>query len=268
MLVLSTCRIHLTDEGSGPPVLFLHGNPDSPHLWNGIIRHLKNDFRCIAPELPGFGRSEVDDGIDYTLDGQARYVEELLQALQIREPVYLVGHDFGGIFALAWATRQKNRVVRIALMNTVFHADYRGHFWAHVWRTPVLGEISMAAMNRPLFRHALRRGSPRLPLDYIDATFAGLTPSVKRSILRLYRSVGFSSLKEREHALEKLGVDSPMLVLWGEGDPYIPSSFASRFPARKVVMYRGAGHWLPVVEAQAVAGEIKAFFSRRDLSPV
>ena len=72
-------------------------------------------------------------------------------------------------------------------INTVFLSDYHWHFWARVWRTPILGEIAMAVINKMGFTQELRRGSRALPQAHIDQTWALMTPRMKKEVLRLYR---------------------------------------------------------------------------------
>jgi pimeloyl-ACP methyl ester carboxylesterase len=110
--------IHLIDAGSGTPTLFLHGDPDSADLWGGVIARLRDQHRCLAPDLPGFGRSGVPGGFDGSLARMARFVDDLVAALGVREPLNLVGHDFGGHFALAWAIEHPEKARRIAIANT------------------------------------------------------------------------------------------------------------------------------------------------------
>jgi pimeloyl-ACP methyl ester carboxylesterase len=57
-------NVHLVEEGSGPPILFLHGNPDSADMWRAVIVSLREQFRCLAPDLPGFGRSSAPADFD------------------------------------------------------------------------------------------------------------------------------------------------------------------------------------------------------------
>ena len=71
MLSVQNVNVHLVDEGSGPPILFLHGNPDSADMWGGIVRRLKGQFRCLAPDLPGFGRSPAPRDFDCSLESMA-----------------------------------------------------------------------------------------------------------------------------------------------------------------------------------------------------
>ena len=140
--------IYVTEWGAGPPVLLLHGNPDSSIMWEGIAERLAPHYRCIAPDLPGFGHSEVPANFERSLDGLAQFVEQFLNAAAIERPLDLVAHDFGGPFAFAWAVKHPDAVRRMVAINTLFFSDYRWHFWARVWRTPILGELSMLAMNR------------------------------------------------------------------------------------------------------------------------
>jgi pimeloyl-ACP methyl ester carboxylesterase len=68
-------------------------------------------------------------------------------AADVKQPIDLVAHDFDGPFGFAWAIRHPDAVRRIVAINTLFFSDYHWHFWAQVWRTPVLGELSMAVMT-------------------------------------------------------------------------------------------------------------------------
>jgi len=254
--------INVVEWGNGPTAILLHGNPDSGMMWEGIGKRLEARVRCIAPDLPGFGHSEVPTEYEPSLDGMARFVEQLLIAADIKPPVDLIAHDFGGRFAFAWAVKHSGYVRRIVAINTIFFSDYHWHFWGRVWRTPVLGELSMAVMNRLMFGRELRRGTAeRIPREHIDETWALVTPRMKREVLRLYRAADPSTFKGWEDGLLALTATKPTLVIWGDKDPYISSRYAERFNARKVMHLQEIGHW-PPVEAPAVCAEaILKFFS-------
>src|SRR5208283_5024659 len=102
--------IQLAEWGAGPPVLLIHGNPDSGLMWEGVAGRLAARFHCIALDLPGFGRSEAPPALAPSLDGMAAFVERFRQSAEIGEPLDLVAHDFGGLFALAWAIRHPDKV--------------------------------------------------------------------------------------------------------------------------------------------------------------
>jgi pimeloyl-ACP methyl ester carboxylesterase len=125
--------IYVTERGAGPPVVLLHGNPDSADVWDAVVDTLSANFRCITPDLPGYGRSVPAPDTDYTLTGQSRWVNDFLDAMQLSEPVNLVGHDVGGFYACSFAVEHEQRVRRLALMDTAFFSDYKWHFWGRVW---------------------------------------------------------------------------------------------------------------------------------------
>ncbi len=252
--------IHLVDEGSGAPTLFLHGNPDSSILWRGLIAEMKYGFRCLAPDLPGFGHSAIPAGFDYSLVGMARFVDDLVNAAKVNEPLNLVAHDFGGPYGLAWAVTHPQRVRRMAIINTVFFSDYRWHYWAKIWRTPVLGELSMATMTWAAFHASLRRGSPVLSEEHIRETYSLLTPKTKKMILQLYRATSPANFKGWEDKLLRLTSKVPTCVLWGDRDPYINPSYAERFGAKKVIHFPQNGHWLPAEAPKEVAGKLVECF--------
>ena len=252
--------IHVTEWGDGPPVLLLHGNPDSGIMWNDVASQLGARFRCTAPDLPGFGHSGVPDGYVPSLDGMAQFVEQFLTAADIPRPLDLIAHDFGGPFAFAWAVKHPDAVRRMVAINTVFLSDYHWHFWARVWRTPILGEIAMAVINKMGFTQELRRGSRALPQAHIDQTWALMTPRMKKEVLRLYRAPDPKNFPAYERDFQALTKAKPTLVIWGDKDPYIAPSFAERFNARKVV-HLATGHWAPVEASAECAAEISEFLS-------
>ena len=256
--------INVTEWGAGPPVLLLHGNPDSGLMWEAVATRLAARFRCIAPDLPGFGHSDVPALYARALGGMARFVEQFLITANIDRPLDLIAHDFGGPFGFAWAIKHPDAVRRMVAIDTVFFSDYRWHFWAHVWRTPVLGELSMALMNKPMFARQLRRGSPRLGQAHVDATWALISPRMKREVLRLYRARHPDSFKGWERDFLALTARKPTLVIWGDKDPFISKHFAGRFNARRVVHLPDIGHWPPVEAPAACAEAILPFLGSPD----
>lgn len=254
------------DRGQGPPILFLHGNPDSADLWDGVVAELEAGFRCLAPDLPGFGRSAVPDGFDFGLPAMARWVDGVVGELAIDEPacrgpLHLVLHDFGGPFGLAWAVEHPARVGRIVAINTFFTSRLRWHFWARVWRTPWLGELSMALMNRPLFTFELRRGSRKLSREHVERAWAFVDATTKRTVLELYRATDPERFHGWEERFRELAAEKSVQVLWGRHDPYLPIELAASFATGDVEVFGSAGHWLPAEEPALVADRLRRFLS-------
>lgn len=111
-------RQHYIDEGDGPPMLLLHGEPSWGYLYREIVPVLARHHRVIVPDLVGFGKSETPPGFDYSAKGQADALEALLLGLDLTG-LTLVLHDWGGPIGGAVALRHPGRVRRLALLNTV-----------------------------------------------------------------------------------------------------------------------------------------------------
>jgi pimeloyl-ACP methyl ester carboxylesterase len=257
---VQNATIFVEDQGQGTPTLFLHGNPDSWILWRGIMGEMKSRFRCLAPDLPGFGHSEVPSGFGCSLPEMAEFIDQLVSAAGVSKPLNLVVHDFGGPYGLAWAVKFPEKVRRIAVFNTNFFSDYRWHSWARIWRTPVLGELSMAAMNWRAFHSMMHKNAPGLSEEHIKETYATITPGMKKMVLQLYRATNPQNYRGWEDQYLALAKRVPVCVLWGDRDPYISPAYAKRFAAQKIWHFPDYGHWLPAEAPKETAACIAEFF--------
>lgn len=253
-------EVYVKDQGTGTPILFLHGNPDTADLWDDVITRLQQQHRCLAPDLPGFGRSSTPRDFDCSFENLGHFLDKLVEGLQLTLPLNLVTHDFGGAFGMAWAVQHTEKVRRIVVINHPFFvAGYRWHFWARLYRTPLLGELTLRALNWPAFHRVVRHGSRRLTTEVIRQTYSFLTPQWKQMVLRLYRAANPAAFAEWEPRMLRLTAQVPTLVLWGAHDPYIPLRVADRFGAQKVVHFPESGHWAPAEAPDRVAAEIREF---------
>ncbi len=110
------------DEGHGDPIVFLHGNPTFSYVWRNILPYVQDFGRILAPDLIGMGDSQKlpESGPDsYTFVEHRRYLDALLEALDVRERVTLIGHDWGAALAFDWARRHPDAVRGIAYMEAV-----------------------------------------------------------------------------------------------------------------------------------------------------
>ena len=262
VITVQNAPINLFEIGIGTPALFLHGVPDTGEMWRSVIDNLPVNFRAIAPDLPGQGLSATPTGFDFSLDAMARFVDALVDALGINEPLHLVGHDFGGIYGMAWAVRSPARVRSLAISNTNFFSDYRWHTAAQLWRTPILGELSMATMSRGLWRAQMRKIAPALPAPLVDAGYESIrNPSVRRTILRLYRATDPANFRGWEDALLTLMASTPSCVLWGDKDPFVSPSWAEKFHARSVHHFADYSHWLPAEAPAPFAARLEELWA-------
>jgi len=144
-------KIHYIDEGSGDPILFLHGNPTSSYLWRNIIPYLVPHGRCIALDLIGMGKSDKPD-IDYRFFDHSKYVEGFIEKLGLSN-LTLVVHDWGSALGFHYAMRHENNMKGMAFMEALmrpakwddFPNDFRMGF--RLFRTPGIGWLMISVMN-------------------------------------------------------------------------------------------------------------------------
>ncbi len=124
------------EEGTGDPIILLHGNPTSSYLWRNVIPHLSGLGRCIAPDLIGMGDSEKlpDSGPDsYTFVEHRRYLDAFLEAVGVSKNVVLVIHDWGSALGFDWACRHPKAVRGIAYMEAILY-HYAWEDWPEMAR--------------------------------------------------------------------------------------------------------------------------------------
>lgn len=110
------------DSGSGDAIVFLHGNPTSSYLWRDVVPHVADLGRVVAPDLIGHGDSDkiADSGPDrYSFVEHRRYLDDLLDSLDLGDRVTLVIHDWGSALGFDWARRHPDRIAGIAYMEAI-----------------------------------------------------------------------------------------------------------------------------------------------------
>jgi pimeloyl-ACP methyl ester carboxylesterase len=229
-------------------VVFVHGNPGSADDWEPLVDAVGAvGLRAVAFDLPDFGETIAPAGFEHTVFGYAAFVEAALAALGI-ERVHVVLHDFGGPIGLAWAAAHAARLASITLVDIGILPGYKWHRMARIWRTPVLGEIFQATTTRGAFRSTLDRSEPRgLPRPFVERMFDHYDRRTRRAVLKLYRATDEPGAPDPQLVAALKAADPPTLVIWGGGDPYLPSSYAERqrefLPRAEVHVLPHSGHW-------------------------
>jgi haloalkane dehalogenase len=116
--VLDTDMAYI-DTGEGESVVLLHGNPTSSYLWRNIIPHLENRWRCLAPDLVGMGSSGKLPNASYRFVDHVRYLDAWFDALDVRETLTLVLHDWGSALGFYWALRHPERIKALVYMEAL-----------------------------------------------------------------------------------------------------------------------------------------------------
>ena len=144
-------RMHYVEEGTGDPILFLHGNPTSSYLWRNIIPHLSSQGRCIAPDLVGFGKSDKPD-LGYRFFDHVKYVDGFIEKLGLENITFVI-HDWGSALGFHYAMRHEDNVKALAFMEAIvvplswesFPKDFKTGF--RMFRTPGVGWAMIVPMN-------------------------------------------------------------------------------------------------------------------------
>ncbi len=264
---LEGCRVHYVDEGEGPPLLLLHGNPTWSFLYRDTINGLSDRFRCIAPDYPGFGLSTAPTSYGFTPAEHARVVEHFLLSLDLSDVTMMV-HDWGGPIGLGIAGRHPERFRALVIGNT--------------WAWPVNGdphfERFSGLMGGPVGRFLIHNFNVFVNL-LIPAGTRRRRPS--RRIMAAYRGP-FSERSSRgpTHVFPReivgsrdylAGVESglvnvrdlPALIVWGDRDIAFRGAererFERLFPNHRAVVLRGAGHYVQEDASEEIVAEIRAW---------
>lgn len=257
-LSVDGAKIVVTVRGSGIPMLFLHGSPDTHAMWLPVIDRLSNTVQAIAPDLPGFGESTLPRGFSLELDHFADVIRSILDQLGIFEPVIIAGTDFGAHYGLAFAVKYPERVGGMVISNATFFRDYHWHPFARLYRVPLLGELMLNTTPRPMMEKALKRFAPSLPDAYVAESYAkGFgSASVRKAILRMYREREPQHFIGWDDKLAALMKHKPTLILWGDKDPFAAKHFAERFGVSAVHHFEAYSHWLPLEAPDQYAAQV------------
>ena len=246
-------KMHYLDEGSGPPVVFVHGNPSWSFEYRQVIKELSKTHRCLAADHLGFGLSDKPLDWTYRPEDHARNLEALLESLDLKEITLVVG-DWGGPIGLSYALNHPQRVSGLIITNTwMWSVDKDWYFRAF-----------SGFVGGPLGRFLIRKRN-FFAKDILGSTYGDktkLTAEVHRHYLMplenslerkgnwtfpkeiIASSDWLQSLWDRRHVLK----DAKILFAWGMKDiafrPKELERWIEAFPSARVVRFPGEGHFL------------------------
>ncbi|HEY0633632.1 MAG TPA: alpha/beta fold hydrolase [Thermoleophilaceae bacterium] len=252
-------------ERAAPPVLFVHGYPESSFMWRFAMAAVGGaGWRALAPDLPGYGDSEVGAGPG-TWESHVESLERFRAELGL-DDVVLVTHDWGVMIGLRWACDHAGAARGLVISDGGFFADRRWHDMANTMRTPGEGEQLMESFTREGFEALMSQVSSGIGADAVEEYWKGFsTPERRRGHLELYRSGDFSKLEPYEGCVAALGL--PALVLWGAEDRFASVRMGSRFheelPGSELRVFDDAGHFVWEDEPDGTAAALVDFLERR-----
>jgi haloalkane dehalogenase len=257
-------RVHYVDEGSGPPLLLLHGNPTWSFLWRDVIKGLSDRYRCIAPDYPGFGLSQAPAGYGFTPAEHARVIEQLVLSLDLRD-ITLMVQDWGGPIGFSVATRQPDRFSAFVIGNTWAwpKSDPGTQIFSRLLGGPI-GKRMIVGRN--FFVEKIVPGGVRRKKlsDEVMNAYRGRFPD-KQSRLPMWvfpREILGSRdfLAEIERGLPSLS-DRPALIVWPTKDVAFKEPERKRweqvFPNHRIVLIEGAGHYVPEDAPEEIVAAVR-----------
>lgn len=244
-------RVHVIDEGSGEPVLLLHGYPQSSSCWRHQIPALALNHRVVAPDWPGFGCSEPPASAA-SYDAEVARIEQLARALGLQR-FNLILHDYGGFLGLGYVLRNPHRVLRLALLNTRGHGIFRPWFYRFSLgqrraATHVPGLVRRLPL-RGLHHHALRRYRQLGCFDAaLEDDYLGWMDdsSGRQTFVDFFTHYHVPRIPELAAGLDE--IRCPTAIIWGDRDPYIPfetaRELADCIPNATLTRLRGGDHYI------------------------
>jgi haloalkane dehalogenase len=268
--------MHFVDEGEGEPLVFVHGDPTWGYLWRRFIPPLSARYRCVVPDHMGMGKSAVPPERDrYRLAQHIANLECLLLDLDL-SGITLVLHDWGGPVGLGFAARHRDRVKRLALMNTWAFAPWPGAplpRLLEIIRSP-RGEHFVLERNGYV-EPALTGGTHRrehITAEVLKAYLAPFpTPESRLALLSWTRDIpvregdpSFDDMKRIERALPDFA-RAPALLLWGMRDPVLTAPVLAMWkralPGASTVTVQDAGHFLQEDAPESVVIALERFLA-------
>ena len=251
----------------GPPVVFVHGLLSSSASFKKVLSSAAGGRPAVAVDLPGFGFSDRPWPYDYTVGAQAGALLRYLDARGF-DRVALVGNSLGGAVCLIAAAARPKRVAALVLVGSASPiATIPWNF--QLLRTPVVGEIEMELLVRPVMEFALKdrlfARAGRVTAETVDDWWLPVrVPGTRRAVLAAVRS----SRRGYEDLLTRVRV--PTLVLWGKEDKILPAEegfrLSSAISDARLVVLPDTGH-LPQEETPEAFSRAVASFLDETLRP-
>lgn len=267
-IVVDGHHIFVREEGTGEPVLLLHGVPSSSFLYRKMLPELaQQGYRAVSFDFPGVGLSDKPKELDYGWHALSKWVGHVVDVLELR-PVHLVLHDIAGPIGAEWAIENPVKVRSITILNTLMDvAHFTPPFPMWTFRVPFLRHVAFSTMSAkvmlPLFRHSGVKNPDAVDEAVIESyVYLLKNNGGHHSFLEIMG--GFDLSEEHRDYLRDglLAIDKPMQLVWGEEEIAIPEAqlhyIKQVFPLRAAHMI-DARHFLQEEHPAVIAAYIASF---------
>jgi haloalkane dehalogenase len=281
-LDMNGLKYHYVDEGSGEPIVMVHGNPTWSFYFRELIKSLSSEYRAIVPDHIGCGLSDKPDSMeyDYRLKNRVDNLEALIENLDLEEKITLVLHDWGGMIGTAYALRHPEKISRLVIFNTAAF-------------------LPPDAKKIPIRLHLIRNSGPLAAIAVLGfnlfavgallmASHRGLSSEIKRGLVAPYNcwknriatlkfvqdiplganDPSYRLVKQADEHLYTLS-KLPTLICWGEHDFVFDLDYLGewqrRFPDAEVHRFPDAGHYVLEDVPEKIVPLITDFLKRHQL---
>ncbi len=259
---LNGLRIHYLDQGSGPPLVFLHGLGASNYSFRHNLPELARTFRVIVPDLPGYGLSSRDVP-DLSMTAQTLYLAAFLDQLGI-ERATLAGHSMGGSIAQRFAVMFPHRVDGLILIASTTDEFMRRGAIASSLLAPFIPVFIATVMLNPVLRERWVRQmvhDPAYLTTEIRANYAA--PGHIIGHVAAYQRLMLD--RARDEPIDLASIRAKALIVWGESDRVVSIDHGRlldrAIPDSRMAVVPQAGHWVPEEQPGAVNALIAGFLT-------
>jgi cis-3-alkyl-4-acyloxetan-2-one decarboxylase len=281
-LELDRLRYHYVDEGSGEPIVMVHGNPTWSFFFRRLIKGLSDKYRTIVPDHIGCGLSDRPDDADYdfTLESRVNDFGLFTDALGLTHDVTLIVHDWGGAIGLAWAVRHLERVRRLVVLNTAAFFPPGGQ--GIPWRLKIirnfgrLGSCLVQGCNAFALGAVYMASVKPLAKDVRAGLLAPYNSRHNRlATLRFVEDIplkpsdrSYDVIRELDDHLDRLR-GKAVLICWGMKDFVFTMDYYEewrrRFPDAETHAFEDAGHYLLEDKPDEILTIIEAFLKKHPI---
>ncbi len=242
-------NVHYRDEGSGIPIVLIHGTAASLHTWDAWTEKLIKNYRVIRMDLPAFGLTGPHTKADYSIDSYTRFLQQFLDSLEI-DSFLLAGNSLGGNIAWNFTAEYPEKVNKLILVDASGYPMDDEHSWIFTLaRTPLLNQI-------------MKKFTPRFFISNNLKQVYNNDKKIKEEIIIRYHEMALrtgnrqafidrAKTEYNDLSAKIKNIQTPTLILWGAHDTWVPVSHAHKFkedlPHSEIVILENSGH-IPMEE--------------------
>ena len=274
-LKIDGLNYHYVDEGTGTPVLMVHGNPTWSFFYRNLITELCSDYRTVAPDHLGCGLSDKPQKYNYCLENHINNLEKLVLSLDLNN-IIMVVHDWGAAIGMGLSIRHPKRIKSLVIMNSSAFTNSNIPFRINILRTPILGKLLIQRLNLFCLAATFMTTEQSLADEIKKGYMLPYNTYEKRIAINKFvqdipmhpEDASYKLLIEIEHSLWLMR-ENPVAIIWGMKDWCFTADFLRRwkiyYPQADVLQLDNAGHYVLEDAKQPAIDFLRKFLQKNQL---